>query len=189
MGGECSHHCVILVPLCFPWWIINNIVEYHCSLISAPSPFWELARAWNWGPSEDQVCLCLAKEERFVECDSSAGEFLYFNSLRSSVTKSFKIQIVVTVTNLCGTWKHPLKTLERFTYDPWKIVSVSVRYLFYQPMDDKIKTWPLRFLAEENSNMEKALLYWPIVSQYDVKAKYRLISRKFLGRFFTRTFA
>ena len=29
-------------------------------------------------------------------------------------------------------------------------------------MDDKIKTWPLRFPAKENSNMEKALLDWPI---------------------------
>ena len=29
--------------------------------------------------------------------------------------------------------------------------------------------------------MEKALFDWPIVLQYDVKAKYRLISRKFLG--------
>ena len=40
------------------------------------------------------------------------------------------------------------------------MVSVSVRYLFYQPMDKKIKT---------------------IVLQYDVKSKYRLICRKFSG--------
>ena len=46
-------------------------------------------------------------------------------------------------------------------------------------MDEKIKTWPLRFPAKENPNMEKALFDWPIVLQYDVKAKYRLISRKF----------
>ena len=64
---------------------------------------------------------------------------------------------------------------------PWKLVSVSVRYLFYQPMDEKIKTWTLRFPAKENPNMEKALFDWPIVLQYDVKAKYRLISRKFSG--------
>ena len=64
---------------------------------------------------------------------------------------------------------------------PWKMVSVSVRYLFYQPMDEKIKTWPLRFPAKENPNMEKALFDWPIVLQYDVKAKYRLISREFFG--------
>ena len=61
------------------------------------------------------------------------------------------------------------------------MVSVSVRYLFYYPRDEKIKTWPLRFPAKENRNMEKALFDWPIVLQYDVKAKYRLISRKFSG--------
>ena len=35
--------------------------------------------------------------------------------------------------------------------------------------------------AKENPNMEKALFDWPIVFQYDVKGKYRLISRKFSG--------
>ena len=64
---------------------------------------------------------------------------------------------------------------------PWKLVSVSVRYLFYEPMDEKIKTCTLHFPAKENPNMEKALFDWSIVSQYEVKAKYRLISRKFLG--------
>ena len=59
------------------------------------------------------------------------------------------------------------------------MVSVSVRHLFYQPMGEKIKTWSLRFSAKENPNMEKALFDWPIVLQYDVKVKYRLISRKF----------
>ena len=29
------------------------------------------------------------------------------------------------------------------------MVSVSVRYLFYQPMDEEIKTWPLPFPAKE----------------------------------------
>ena len=36
------------------------------------------------------------------------------------------------------------------------------------------------FPAKENPHMEKLLLDWPIVLQDDVKAKYRLISRKFL---------
>ena len=40
-------------------------------------------------------------------------------------------------------------------------------------MDEKIKTWPLRFPAKENPNKEKALFDWPILLQYDVKAKYR----------------
>ena len=33
----------------------------------------------------------------------------------------------------------------------------------------------------KNPNMEKALFNWPIVLQYDVKAKYQLISGKFSG--------
>ena len=61
---------------------------------------------------------------------------------------------------------------ERFSYVP---------DLFYQSMDEKIKTWTLRFPAKENPNMEKAFFDWPVVLQYDVKAKYRLISRKSLG--------
>ena len=40
---------------------------------------------------------------------------------------------------------------------------VSVRYLFYQRVAEKIKTWTLRFPAQENPNMEKALFGWPIV--------------------------
>ena len=61
------------------------------------------------------------------------------------------------------------------------MVSVSVSYLFYQPMDKKIETWTLRFPAKENRNKEKALFDWPVVLQYDVKAKYRMISSKFSG--------
>ena len=48
-------------------------------------------------------------------------------------------------------------------------------------MDEKIKTWTLRFPANEEPNMEKAFFDWPVVLQYDVKAKYQLISRKSLG--------
>ena len=61
------------------------------------------------------------------------------------------------------------------------MVSLSVRYLVYQPMNEKNKTWPLRFPDKENPYIEEALFDWPIVLQYDVKAKYRLISRKFAG--------
>ena len=46
-------------------------------------------------------------------------------------------------------------------------------------MDEKIKTWSLRFPAKESRNMDKPLFDWPVVLQYDVKEKYRLISRKF----------
>ena len=60
------------------------------------------------------------------------------------------------------------------------MVSVSVSYLFYQPMDEKIKIWTLRFpTLRSRPNKEKALFDWPIELQYDVKAMYRLISRKF----------
>ena len=48
-------------------------------------------------------------------------------------------------------------------------------------MDEKIKTWTLRFPPKGNPNMEKALFDWLILLQYDVTAKYRLIFRKFLG--------
>ena len=67
---------------------------------------------------------------------------------------------------------------------PWKMVSVNVRCLFYQPVDERIKTWPLRFPAKENPNIEKALFDWPVVLQYDVKAKCRLISRDSCRKFF-----
>ena len=53
--------------------------------------------------------------------------------------------------------------------------------LFVLSAKKKIKTWPLRFLAKENPNMEEALFDWPIVLQHDVKAKYQLTSRKFSG--------
>ena len=61
------------------------------------------------------------------------------------------------------------------------MVSISVRYFFLQPVDEKIKTWTLRFPAKENPNMEKALFDWAILLRYDVKAKYRLIPREFSG--------
>ena len=48
------------------------------------------------------------------------------------------------------------------------MVSLSVRYLFHQPVDEKIKTWTLRFPAEENLNMEKELFDWLIELQYEV---------------------
>ena len=48
-------------------------------------------------------------------------------------------------------------------------------------MDDKIKPPPPPALHQKNPNMEKAFLDWPIVLRYDVKAKYRLISRQFSG--------
>ena len=72
-----------------------------------------------------------------------------------------------------------LKTLHLKRRPP--LVNAGPRCLFYQPMDEKIETWPLCFPAKENPNVEKALFDWPVVLQYDVKAKYRLISRTFSG--------
>ena len=43
------------------------------------------------------------------------------------------------------------------------------------------------FSRQRNPNMEKALFDWPIVLQYDVKAKDPLISRKFSGMKFFYT--
>ena len=56
-----------------------------------------------------------------------------------------------------------------------KMVSVNVRYLFYQPMDGKIKTWLLRFPAKENPNVEKTLFDWPIAL--------RMTSKRSIGCF------
>ena len=56
------------------------------------------------------------------------------------------------------------------------LVSVSICFIS-QWMKRSKHIWTLRFPAEENPNMEKALFDWPIVLQYDVKAEYRLISR------------
>ena len=58
---------------------------------------------------------------------------------------------------------------------PKKMVSVSVNYLFYKPMDEKIKTWTICFPIRENPNMEKALFDWSIMLQHDIKVKYPLI--------------
>ena len=52
------------------------------------------------------------------------------------------------------------------------MVSVSVCYLFYQPMNEEIKTGTLRFPAKEKPYMEMALFNCPIELPYDVKSKY-----------------
>ena len=73
------------------------------------------------------------------------------------------------------------------TREPWnhrnKKSQIAQEYGCCRLMPDskKIKRWPLSFPAKQNPNMAKALFDWPIVLQYDVIAKYRLISRKFSG--------
>ena len=68
---------------------------------------------------------------------------------------------------------------------PWKIVWVSVRYSFLQPMDEKSmkKTWSLRFPAKKTLIWKKdcSIGQSVIVLQYAVKAKDRLNFGKFSG--------
>ena len=53
-------------------------------------------------------------------------------------------------------------------------------------MNEEIKTWTLSFLAKESLNIGEAFVRLANLLQYDVKAKYRLISRNFLGmKFFS----
>ena len=48
--------------------------------------------------------------------------------------------------------------------------------------------WTLHFPTKEKSNMEKELFNWPIMLQFNVKAKYRFISRSSSGmKFFQPT--
>ena len=44
-----------------------------------------------------------------------------------------------------------------FVY-PWEMVSASVRCLFYQPVDEKIKTWPLRLPDKENPKYREGII-------------------------------
>ena len=67
-----------------------------------------------------------------------------------------------------------LVSIKTITRTPF---TFNLSNLFYQPMDEKIRTWPLPFLTKEHPYLEKALIDWPIMLQYDIKAKYRLISR------------
>ena len=59
------------------------------------------------------------------------------------------------------------------------MVSLRVRYLLCQPVGEKISLFS--FSRQRTPNKGKALCDWPIALQYDVKAKYRMISRKFSG--------
>ena len=60
------------------------------------------------------------------------------------------------------------------------MVSLGVRYLLCQPVGEKISlSLSLRFPAKENPSKGRASCDWPIALQYDVKAKYRMIFRKF----------
>ena len=120
------------------------------------------------------------KCRRKVRCTYGTERFL-FVFFFPYLTYSFVWSSRMPSEKICVQTKPSVLSITAIFPWPWKMVSVSVRYLFYQPVDGKIKAWTLRFLAKEKPNMEEALVDWPIVLQYDVKAKYRLISRKFSG--------
>ena len=69
--------------------------------------------------------------------------------LQQYVTQIILISFIVLV--LWDTWlgwEHYIRPcyLNRAIFVwPWQMVAVSVCYLFYQPMEEKIKTWPLCF--------------------------------------------
>ena len=68
----------------------------------------------------------------------------------------------------------PVEFWRRYqTISPGSTNHVSFSVNFCQYRVRAIFAWPFVF-----PNMEKALFDWPIVLQHDVKAKYRLISRK-----------
>ena len=72
--------------------------------------------------------------------------------------------------------------LEKYSFRKCSLFVLSVNGW----KDPNLASWPLCFPAKENCNIEKALFDWPIVLQYEVKAKYRLNSRKVLGmKFFS----
>ena len=76
--------------------------------------------------------------------------------------------------HLCQIYQSPLKLIERFSYDLEKWFR-QVFVICFVSQQMKISR---HGLFKEILNMEKALFDWPIVLQYDFKAKYRLIPRK-----------
>ena len=60
------------------------------------------------------------------------------------------------------------------------MVLVSVRYLFYQPMGEKIKTLTLRFPAEEKPDTGKALFDY--FRSFVVSVLFALFHFKVMGK-------
>ena len=90
--------------------------------------------------------------------------FIYTTETTELTSQLALMQIILsqknTVVEVCllkrrskFTCKANLESIERFSYMTLKngfARSVSVRCLFYQPLDEKIKTWPLRFPTKKN---------------------------------------
>ena len=93
--------------------------------------------------------------------------------LNSSKTFCVTLHIIYMLTIIQKFWQFISKHFETRSGEVNR--TIFLWYLFYQPMYEKINTCLLHFPAKENLNTEKALFDWPIVSQYDVKAKYRCV--------------
>ena len=106
---------------------------------------------------ESVISLCFKVVERFPKNSGNWSGYRPDSPLSKMAWK--RLWVFLT-----ETWsKRFLRSSIRAIFVwPWKTVSVSVRYFFYQLMDEKIKTWPVRFPAKENPKMEKALFDWPI---------------------------
>ena len=153
------------------------------------------------GGERNRQSLVLIQEDKFINC----REIYKILTPESVISLCFKV--VERFPKNSGNWsgyrpdsplsKMAWKRLWVFLTETWSksFLRSSIRanfrmtlkngfgkcslFFFYQQMDEKIKTWPARFPAKENPNLEKALFDWPIVLQYDIKVKYPLISRDF----------
>ena len=85
------------------------------------------------------------------KCDARTVQSYFFAHL----TYSFVWSSRIPSEKICVQTKPSILSIRAIFLWPWKTVSVSVRYLFYQPVDGKIKAWTLRFLAKEKPNMRK----------------------------------
>ena len=90
------------------------------------------------------------KCRRKVRCTYGTERFFF-----PYLTYSFVWSSRIPSEKICVQTKPSILSIRAIFLWPWKTVSVSVRYLFYQPVDGKIKAWTLRFLAKEKPNMRK----------------------------------
>ena len=165
---------------------IFSVFRQSCSLFSASLQTFCLSvraslNTQKYGLSCSLLCHEIYQNSKRRNCKRTEGNIKMTTQRKEGIKKkewmkkTWKLKRTIFQTSFLL-----FATFDRAIFAwTWKMVSVSVRYLFYQPVDEKIKTWPLRFPAKENPNVEKALFVGQIVLQYDVKAKYRMISRKF----------
>ena len=113
---------------------------------------------WNEGSSRLQRFICAgiwqaidASErarnwQRQARCGINRGKWTYYRTGVGNIP----LALSKSVSCFLKRDNHSRLELIRAIFVwPWKMVSVSVCYLFYQPMDGKNKTWTLRFPAKE----------------------------------------